>query len=157
SGLGLSHGATWIRLIGYCLSTDGGLGTLQWIVLALLTAATVVAGVVVWRTLSWRAGMFASLLVLPGTMATLRFDDLTNGVILPLPLALYFACTAWFVRSGGLLPVLAASVALAAAMSPSLSCILLVPLHLALVGLAARKPLSAALLAMLAGAATFTL
>jgi len=157
SGLGLSHGASWIRLIGYCLTTDGGLGTLQLIVIALLIAATIVSTIVVWKAVSWRAAMFASLLVLPATMATLRFDDLTNGTILPLPLALYYACTASYVQSGRLLPVLGASISLAGAMSPSLSSILLAPLHLALVALAARTPLSAAFLAALAIAATFAI
>ena len=157
SGLGLSHGASWIRLIGYCLTTAGGLRTLQLIVLALLVAATIVSAAVVWKATSWRAGMFASLLVLPATMATLRFDDLTNGTITPLPFALYYGCTAWFVQSGRLLPVLGASVSLAAAMSTSLSSIVLAPLHVALVTLTARRPVSAALLAALAVAAPFAI
>jgi hypothetical protein len=157
SGLGLSHGASWIRLIEYCLTTDGGLGTLQAIVLALLVAATIVSSVVVWKALSWRAGMFASLLVLPATMATLRFDDLTNGTIAPLPLAIYYACTAWCVQSGRLLPALGASMALAAAMSTSLSSILLAPLLLTLVALTASRPFPAVLLAALAIAATFAI
>jgi hypothetical protein len=157
SGLGLSHGASWIRLVGWCLTTDGSLGTLQVIVLALLVAATVVVGIVVWRTVSWRAGMFASLLFLPATIATLRFDDLTNGTITPLPLTLYFVGIAWCVRSGGLLPALGAAIALAAAMSTSLSSILLAPLLLALVGLAARRPVVAVPLAALAIAGTFAL
>ncbi|MEO6025370.1 MAG: hypothetical protein ABIR79_00700 [Candidatus Binatia bacterium] len=157
SGLGLSHGASWIRLIGYCLTTDGSLGTLQVIVLALLVAGTAVSSIVVWQAVSWRAAMFASLFVLPATMATLRFDDLTNGTILPLPLALYYACTVWGVQSGRLLPALGAAIALAAAMSTSLSSILLAPLLLALVALTARQPLVTTPLAAVTVAATFAL
>lgn len=157
SGLGLSHGASWIRLIRYCLQTGGGLATVQLIIVALLIAATIVSSLTTWQAISWRAGMFASLLVLPASMATLRFDDLTNGTLLPLPLALYYACTAWTVRSGGLLAALGASVWLAASVSASLSCVLLLPFHLALVALAARKPLSAMTGAALAFAGTFAI
>lgn len=155
SGLGLSHGASWIRLIGYCLTTDGSLGTLQAIVLALLVASVVVASVVVWNMVSWRAGMVAALLVLPATLATQRFDDLTNGTILPLPLAVFYACAVWSLRSGRLAPALGGSVALAAAMSASLSSMILAPLHLALVASAARRWLATTLVAALAIAATF--
>ena len=155
SGLGLSHGASWIRLIRYCLTTGGGLREVQLIVLVLLVAATVVSSVVAWQALSWRAAMFASLLVLPATMATLRFDDLTNGTLLPLPLALYYACTAWAVQSGRILAALGASLCLAGAVSATLSSIVLVPFHIALVAFVARNPISAATTAALAVASAF--
>ena len=157
SGLGLSHGASWSRLIRYCLAAGGGLATVQTIVVALLVAATIVSSIVVWRTVSWRAAMLASLLVLPSTLATLRFDDLTNGTLLPLPLALYYASTVWFVKSGRTLAALVASVCLAAAMSAALVCVVAVPFHIALVAFVATKPRSAATGAALAVAVTFAI
>jgi hypothetical protein len=157
AGFGLAHGASWIRLIRYCLASGGGLATVQVIVLVLLIAATIVSSIVTWQALSWRAGMFASLLVLPATMATLRFDDLTNGTLLPLPLALYYACTVWFVQSERTLAMLGASLALAAAVSAALMCIVIVPFHIAVVALVARTPLSAATSAALVVALAFAI
>jgi hypothetical protein len=101
--------------------------------------------------------MFASLLVLLPMMAPARLEDLTNGTLWALPLALYHACTAWLVQSGRMLAAVGASVCLAAAMSANLACILMVPFHIALVALVARKPLSAATIAALAVAATFAI
>ena len=157
SGFGLSHGASWIRVIAYCLASGAGLGTVQLIGLAFLLAATIVWSIVAWRALSWRAGMFAALLALPATMATLRYDDLTNGVLAPLPLALYYACTASFVHARRVPAALAASVFLAATVSAALGFIVLVPLHVALVALTTRTPVVAASGAALAVAALFAI
>ncbi len=157
SGFGLSHGASWIRVIAWCLEIGGGLGTVQLIGLVFLIGATIVWSIVAWQALSWRAGMFASLLVLPTTMATLRYDDLTNGVLAPLPLALYYACTAWFVHSRRMLAALSASVFLAATVSATLGSIVLVPLHIALVALVARRPLFATTSATIAVVAPFAI
>ncbi len=155
SALGLLHGASWTRLIRYCLATGGGLAAAQVVIVASLIAATIVSSVVVWRTLSWRAGMIASLLVLPLTLATTGCEVLNNGQLLPLPLALYYASTIWFVTSRRALAALVASICLAGSMSPALECIVVVPFHLALVAVLGRRPLSMATASALTVALTF--
>ncbi len=157
SALGLSHGASWTRLVRYCLALGGGLATVQAVVIALLAATTIVTSIVVWRTVSWHAGMMASLLVLPWTLATFRFDNLSNGTLLPLPLTLYYASTLWFVTSRRTRAALVASVFLALSMSPDLECIVALPFHVALVALLATTPLSAATGAALTTAVTFAI
>lgn len=157
SGLGLAHGASWIRVIAYSLAFGNGLRTVQLTGLIFLLGATIAWSIVAWRALSWRAAMFAALLALPTTMATLRYDDLTNGVLAPLPMALYYACTAWFVQSRRLVAALGASLCLAVTISAALGLIILVPFHVALVALGARRPLAAATGAALAVVAPFAL
>lgn len=151
SSFGLAHGAAWIRLTGLFLARGGGLTGLQLAVIAMLIAALALAYLTIRAVLPAPSAALALLLMVQPTLVTAQFSDLMNPVLLPLPLAVYYAGTVRHCVSGSILSAALASVGLAGALSASLSSAVMVPLHLALVGLFARRPLAAA------GAAAATL
>ena len=157
SGLGLHHGASWIRLIRYFQADGGGLSAVQVVATLLLLLATAVAFATLRRHLSWRAAVLGLLLFLVPTLTTSRFNQLSNALLLPLPLVLYYACLAVFAVSGGTVAAALGGVCLALAMSANLSAVLLAPFHLALVAVLGRRPVPAVLLAGAALAGTFAL
>ena len=157
SGLGLHHGASWIRLIRYFQAHGGGLFGVQIVAAALLLLAAAAAFAVLRRHLSWRAALLGLLLFLIPTLTTARFNQLSNALLLPLPLVLYYACLAAFAVSGGTVAAALGGVCLALAMSANLSTVLLAPFHLALVAVLGRRPVPAVLLAGAALAGTFAL
>lgn len=140
SMLGLRHGASWIRLIGYGFASGGGLSAVQRIVLGLLLGAGLVLAAVVWRFVSPRAAVLALLLSLQPTIGTADFVKLANSNLLPLPLALYYASVAITAAYASLVAGVFGALCVSAAMSFNLTCGLMVPFHLALVGLSARRP-----------------
>ena len=156
SALGLSHGASWIRLIAHCLTSGGGLLEVQTTVLVLLLVSGVLSFLVARRYGSARTAPLVFLFYLQPVVATSRFVELSNTTLLPLALALYYASVALCVESGSALAAIVAAVCLAAAMSAHISCVLMVPFHLALVLLFARRPIAAVALASLSFVVAFT-
>jgi hypothetical protein len=140
SALGLSHGALWIRLIAHFLESGGGLRAVQITLLALLILSGAVSFLLIRRYVSERAALLTLLLYLQPITATTRFIELSNTTLLPLALALYYAGAAVCVESGSIVAAVLASVCLAAATSAHISCVLMVPFHLGLVTLFARRP-----------------
>lgn len=157
SGLGLHHGASWIRLIRYFQAHGGGLFAVQIVAALLLLLAAAAAFAILRRYLSWRAAILGLLLFLVPTLTTARFNQLSNAMLLPLPLVLYYACLAAFAVSGGTIAAALGGVCLALAMSANLSAVLLAPFHLLLVAVLGRQPLVAVVLAGAALAGTFGL
>jgi hypothetical protein len=91
------------------------------------------------RYLGLRAAMLALGLFLPVTMVASEFDLLNYHDLLPLPLAVYYASVALLAESGAAVFGAIGAVALVAALSGDLGCIVLVPFHFLLVALISRR------------------
>ena len=155
SALGLHHGASWIRLIAYFLRRGSGLRSVQSTVLVLLLVSGALTCLLVCRYTSPLAAALSLLLYLAPAAATARFAVLTNSTLVPLPLAVYYASAAICVERGSAIAAAVASAALAAAISANLSCAIMVPMHLGLIALAARRPAATTLIACLVLAGSF--
>src|SRR2546430_3031288 len=129
--LGLHNGRAFIRLISYALRTGSGLKSIQIVFLALLIFSAAVSWWIARRYVSSAAALLLLLWYLQPIAVTMRLHVLTKATILPLPLALYYASVALLAESGGAGAAAVASGALAAAISAELSCMILVPLHVA--------------------------
>jgi hypothetical protein len=156
SSIPLSHGASWIRLIGYFLGSGGSLRSVQIVVLVALIASEAIACWIAWRYASPRAAILLLLFYLPPAMAVADFPWFVNSNLLVLPLALYYAATALCIERGSSVAAALGAVFLAGAMSANLSAALLFPFHLALVGVFARRPWRTVAAAAIALAVTFT-
>ena len=155
--LGLHNGRAFIRLISYALRTGSGLTSVQIVFLALLIFSAAVSWWIARRYVSSAAALLLLLWYLQPIAVTMRLHVLTKATILPLPLALYYASVALLAESGGAGAAAVASGALAAAISAELSCMILVPLHVAFVALFARRPFATCLASCMVLAFTFTL
>ncbi len=141
SALGLHHGASWIRLNSYFFRNGGGLQSIQTTTLMLLIVAGAVSFLAILRYVPARGALLVLLLHPQPAIVVGRFGELSNATLLPVTLALYYASAMLCVeRRSGLLGAVA-SVCLAAAISANLSCLLMVPFHVGLVALFARRPI----------------
>jgi hypothetical protein len=156
-GLPLFHGASWIRLLSYSLRNGQDLTQVQDIVLGLLIASIPVTFFFLQRYLGVRSAALALGLYFPVIIAQTDITMLTYTNLLPLPFALYYVGIALFIESGRTRFAALASIPLAAAVSAELGGIVMVPFHLALVGLAAPRPLFAVGLCGLSFAIPFCL
>src|SRR5262249_30073805 len=82
-------------------------------------------------------------LYLPLALTVSDVRSLDNPNLLPLPLALYFASIVLYTESRHAALSIVAAVALAAGVSADLIGLILVPFHLALVAVRARRPVGA--------------
>src|SRR5207244_822545 len=126
-------------------------------VLVLLILSGVISAAVVQRYVSRRAALLALLFFLPPAIATAEFVDLANPTLLPLPLSAYYALLALCIDSGSVGAAVAASLSLSVAMSANITCVLMLPFHIAVLAVATRRPLAALAIGCVALVIAFTL
>ncbi len=143
AGVELFHGASWIRLLSYSLRAGNDQSRAQFIVLGLLILSVALTFVLVHRYLGLRAATIALGISVPVVLGGTEFQTLTYVNLCAFPLALYYASMAGFVEFRKLVFASVASIALAAAASADLVCILMLPFHVLLIALTAPRPIVA--------------
>ncbi len=137
--LPLFHGASWIRLLAYSLRSGHDLTWVQSVIFVTWMASIPLMLYLVVRYAGLRAAVLAMGLYFPVVLVGTDITDLTYTNLLPLPWALYYLGIALFIERDSLASAAVASVALAAAVSAELGCIVMVPFHFLLLVLTAPQ------------------
>jgi hypothetical protein len=156
-GLPLFHGASWIRLLSYSLRAGYDLTRIQYIVLGSWILSIPTTFFFLKRYLGLRAAALALGLYFPLILVATDITIFSYPNLLPLPFALYYASIALFIEFRRTVFGAVASVALAAAVSAELGSIVMVPFHVLLVALTARRPVFAVAVCSLSFAIPFCL
>lgn len=154
-GLPIFHGAVWIRLLAYSLRAGGDQTPVQSIILGLMMLSVLLTFFLLHRYLGFRAAALALGLYFPVVLVPTDITFFTYTNLLPLPFAVYYAGVCLFVERQRAVFAAVASLALAAAVSAEMGNIVMVPFHLLLVSLTARRRLFTTAVACLSFAVPF--
>ena len=138
--LGLFSGASWERLVAFSLRR-GGLGQLQFIQLGMLIVSMAITFVILRRYLGTRTAVVSLGVYLPLVFCVSEFRTLDAPNAIPLPAILYWGGILLFLEFRAAIFAVLASFALAACATIYILFLVVVPFHLGIVALWARRPL----------------
>src|SRR5262249_31794799 len=141
--LGLFSGTSWERLLKYSLRSGDSLARVQSIHLGMLLLAAAITLVALWRYAGPQAAALALGVFLPLVLTSGDFRSLDSPNAVALPAVVYFASTMLLAEFGSAVFAFIASIALAAVATIYITFGILVPFHVGVVALWARKPVPA--------------